>query len=96
MKAKIITIALAALMVTAPAYAVLFDVYNLPRDGELPVWCPPGYSPRITHENWYQKERGRRGLVYCVIPATLTPVPPLMSPLSPAAPTPSLPTMPKQ
>jgi len=96
MKKKILYIIALLSLLAAPAYAVLFDVYNLPRDGELPVWCPPGYSPRITHAPWYQQERGRRGLVYCVIPATLTPVPPLMSPLSAPVPTPSLPTMPTQ
>lgn len=93
MKKKIAYILALLLLAAAPASALLFDVFNLPSDGELPVWCPVGYQVKMRTT---QATPGRKGLVYCVPVTTATQLPALMAPIDDAAPAPSLPTMPTQ
>lgn len=90
MKKKIAYILAMLLLTAAPASALLFDVFSLPADGELPVWCPVGYRVQMRTT---QATPGRKGLVYCV---KATPLPALLAPIDEAATAPLLPTMPTQ
>lgn len=94
MKAKIVTIAIAALVVAAPAFAGWVGVFELHQSQSITARCPAGYRIQAQHEDMVTS--GRDLLLWCALPSP-TPLPPLQSPLAVPVKTPvTLSTMPTQ